>query len=205
MPKVSPAHLTARREQILLAACKCFSKKGFHGTTIRDICREAGLSAGAVYAYFKSKDDILEGIAEMGRQNTRALLKSARSAVSAPEALAQVLGTAIRALDADQGQEGARLDVRLWGEALHTPRLRALFLEAMPSACAPFADIVREGQSRGEIAADIDADSVARLSVALCLGLQVQKALDPDTSITGTADVVSSLMGGTFATKGSRS
>jgi len=54
-----------RREQILLAACKCFSKKGFTDHH-RDICREAGLSAGAVYAYFKSKDDILEGIAENG-------------------------------------------------------------------------------------------------------------------------------------------
>jgi AcrR family transcriptional regulator len=201
MPKVSPVHLTARREQILLAACKCLSRKGFHGTTIRDICREAGLSAGAVYAYFKSKDDILEGIAEMGRQNTRALLESARSAPSAPEALAELLTTAIHLFDSPESQEGTRLDVRMWGEALHTPRLRALFLQALPSACAPFADIVREGQARGEIAPHLDADSVARLSVALCLGLQVQKALDPDTSIAGTADAISSLLSGSFNTK----
>lgn len=198
MPRVTEAHLAARREQILIAACKCFSEKGFHGTTIRDICREARLSAGAVYAYFKSKDDILEGIAELGRQNTRALLESARSANSAPEALAQLLSTAIRLFDSADSQEGTRLDVRMWGEALHTPRIRALFLQALPNACAPFAEIVREGQARGEIAPHLDADSVARLSVALCLGLQVQKALDPDTSIAGTADAVSSLLTGSF-------
>ena len=201
MPKVSQAHRTARREQILLAACKCFSRRGFHGTTIRDICREAGLSAGAVYAYFQSKDDIIDGIAEMGRQNTRALLESARSASPAPEALAEVLSTAIRLFDADDSLEGTRLDVRMWGEALHAPRLRALFLQALPNACAPFADIVREGQARGEIAGDLDADSVARLAVALCLGLQVQKALDPETSLASTADAVSSLVTGTFTTK----
>lgn len=204
MPKVTQSHLAARREQILLAACKCFSRSGFHGTTIRDICREAGLSAGAVYAYFKSKDDILEAIAELGRRNTRTLLESARSAVPAHEALAEVLGGAIRAFDSEESLDGARLAVRLWAEAIHTPRLRALFLEAMPNACAPFADIVREGQARGEISAGLDVDGVARLLVALCLGLQVQKALDPDTSLAGTADVISSLMSGTFTTKGSQ-
>jgi hypothetical protein len=140
----------------------------------------------------------------MGRHNTRALLEAARGAAPAPEALAEVLSTAIRVFDADENQEGTRLDVRMWGEALHTPRLRALFLEALPNACAPFADIVREEQARGEISTELDADSVARLSVALCLGLQVQKALDPETSIAGTADVVASLLAGTFATKGSQ-
>jgi AcrR family transcriptional regulator len=128
-----------------LSACKCFSNNGFHGTTIRDVCREAGLSAGAVYAYFKSKDDMLEALAELGPQNTHALLEAARSAASAPDALAQLLSTAIHLFDADESQEGTRLDLRLWAEALHTPRIRGLFLEALPNACAPFAEIVREG------------------------------------------------------------
>lgn len=201
MPRVTDAHLAARRTQILEAACKCFSTKGFHKTTIRDICREAKLSAGAVYAYFKSKDDILEGLAEAGRANTRSLLDSASRDASAPEALAQLLSTAARLFDADSSQEGVRLDVRLWGEALHTPRLRALFLEALPNTCAPFATIVREGQARGEIAPHLDADSVARLVVALCLGLQVQKALDPDTSLDGAADAIWSLFTGAFTTQ----
>jgi AcrR family transcriptional regulator len=201
MPRVSQAHLAARREQVLTAACKCFSHNGFHGTTIRDVCREAGLSAGAVYAYFKSKDDMLEALAEMGRQNTRALLETARSAASAPDALAQLLSTVIHLFDADESQEGTRLDLRLWAEALHTPRIRTLFLQALPNTCAPFAEIVREGQARGEIASHVDADSAARLVVAVCLGLQVQKALDPATSIEGTADAISSLLTGSFTTK----
>ncbi len=63
MPKVSDAHRESRREQILIAAWKCFSRKGFHSTSMADVIREAGLSAGAVYLYFRSKDEIIVAVA----------------------------------------------------------------------------------------------------------------------------------------------
>ena len=47
-----------RRRQIVLAAIKLFSKKGFHKTTLKELAEEAGLSHGNVYDYVGSKDDI---------------------------------------------------------------------------------------------------------------------------------------------------
>ena len=64
MPKVPQAHLDMRRDQILVAARSCFFKKGFHQTTMKDIMGTAKLSAGAVYNYFKSKEDIIVAMAE---------------------------------------------------------------------------------------------------------------------------------------------
>ncbi|HEY9407971.1 MAG TPA: helix-turn-helix domain-containing protein, partial [Jiangellaceae bacterium] len=52
MPRVSEAHLAARRDQILQAAWTCFARDGFHATSMQDVFAEAGLSAGAVYRYF---------------------------------------------------------------------------------------------------------------------------------------------------------
>lgn len=201
MAKVTEAHVEARRQQILEASCKRFSQQGFHRTTVRDICRQAGLSSGAVYGYFKSKDEILEALAELGRQNTRALLEAARSDESPPRALTHLLETVVSCFDSDQSQEGIRLDVRLWGEALDTSRIRELFLEALPNTCAPVVELVREGQERGEISTQLEPDSVARVCVALWLGLQVQKALDPDAELAGCAKVISALFGGTFTTE----
>src|SRR6478736_8387639 len=63
MPKVTDAHRESRREQILVAAWKCFSRNGFHSTSMADVIAEAGLSAGAVYLYFRSKDDIIVAVA----------------------------------------------------------------------------------------------------------------------------------------------
>ncbi len=61
-PKVSEEHMEERRQQILDAAVRSFSRGGLHQTTIEDIRLEAGLSRGAVYHYFKSKEEVFEAL-----------------------------------------------------------------------------------------------------------------------------------------------
>ncbi|MBO2446595.1 TetR/AcrR family transcriptional regulator [Actinomadura barringtoniae] len=63
MPRVSEEHLERRRTQILDAARTCFVRKGFHETSMQDIFAESGMSAGAVYRYFKSKTEIIQALA----------------------------------------------------------------------------------------------------------------------------------------------
>jgi AcrR family transcriptional regulator len=53
-----------RKEQILNAACVVFARQGFHNARMDDIVQEAGLSKGAVYWYFKSKDEIITSIVD---------------------------------------------------------------------------------------------------------------------------------------------
>ena len=60
MPKVSQAHLDARRAQILEAALTCFARNGFHRTTMQEIVKQSRLSPGAIYNYFASKEQIIE-------------------------------------------------------------------------------------------------------------------------------------------------
>lgn len=49
-----------RREQILAAATRLFSQKGYHGTALQEIADEVGVTRPSFYYYFKSKDEILE-------------------------------------------------------------------------------------------------------------------------------------------------
>lgn len=58
MAKVSDAHLEARRRSIIMAACELFSQKGVEVATMAEIARAAGISPGAIYRYFPSKDDL---------------------------------------------------------------------------------------------------------------------------------------------------
>lgn len=62
MARVSQEHLDARRRQILDGAARCFARNGFHGTSMQDVFKEVGLSAGAVYRYFPGKEDIIAAI-----------------------------------------------------------------------------------------------------------------------------------------------
>ena len=54
----------SRRNQILDAAQRCFKKQGFHKTTLRDIAQEFGMSAGHIYNYFSSKDEIFRTVVQ---------------------------------------------------------------------------------------------------------------------------------------------
>ena len=54
-----PRLVDERRTQILRAAIKLFSEKGFYRTTILDIAKQAGISSGLIYQYFREKDDVL--------------------------------------------------------------------------------------------------------------------------------------------------
>jgi len=49
-----------RKQQILLAASKVFGKKGYHSTSISDICSKADVARGTIYLYFDNKRDIFE-------------------------------------------------------------------------------------------------------------------------------------------------
>ncbi|MGE0153171.1 MAG: TetR/AcrR family transcriptional regulator [Reyranellaceae bacterium] len=49
----------ARKEQILAAAILLFGRDGYHRTTVQDVAREADVSVGLIYQYFKDKEDLL--------------------------------------------------------------------------------------------------------------------------------------------------
>src|SRR5271167_129120 len=76
MPKISELQRESRRDQVLEAALACFSENGFHQTGMADIVRRSGLSHGAVYLYFQSKDDLIEALA-VDRHRQEALLNAA--------------------------------------------------------------------------------------------------------------------------------
>src|SRR5688500_3728525 len=62
MPKVTEEPVEARRRQILSAALRCFAREGFHRATMQDIFRESDLSPGAVYSYFKGRDELIAAV-----------------------------------------------------------------------------------------------------------------------------------------------
>src|ERR1051326_7436005 len=74
VPKISPAHEQQRREQILLAAMSCFARQGYHATSMDDVVRESGLSVGAIYSYFPSKEELFLSLCDYRTEQTLAYL-----------------------------------------------------------------------------------------------------------------------------------
>jgi AcrR family transcriptional regulator len=74
VPKISPAHEQQRREQILAAAMACFSRQGYHATSMDDVVRQSRLSVGAIYSYFPSKEDLFLALSDHRAEQTLAYL-----------------------------------------------------------------------------------------------------------------------------------
>jgi AcrR family transcriptional regulator len=68
MPKVSEEHRARRREEILDAARRCFARHGYEGATVTRLERESGLSRGAIFNYFASKEDIFLQLVERDQE-----------------------------------------------------------------------------------------------------------------------------------------
>lgn len=64
-----------RRQEVLVAARKVFTKKGFHRSTMDDIAAAIGISKGAVYLYFPSKERLFMAIIEQGLKERTEMLK----------------------------------------------------------------------------------------------------------------------------------
>jgi AcrR family transcriptional regulator len=183
MPKVSEEHLDARRRQIVDAAIVCFARDGFHRATMQDICREAGLSPGAIYSYFASKDELVEAIADERHAREAEFAAGARDIGEGAQAL-RALGRAFLSSLADPDERRRRrLGVQVWAEALLNPAIHALVMRGIELPLTVIPHIVREAQENGELDAGLDPDAVARVMLAMFQGFILQQAWEPDIDV----------------------
>jgi TetR/AcrR family transcriptional regulator, transcriptional repressor of aconitase len=191
MPKVSQQHRDARREQILAAARRCFLRDGFHATSMQDLFAEAGLSSGAVYSYFASKDDVIVAIAEENLREVTEMVHAVatqRPVQPVGAVLADVLDM-LRAKDAHEGF--AKLTVIVWSEALRNPSLAARFATVVTEVRTNLADLIN--QSRATLPADVPADVLATTLLSLVPGYLVQLALQGPDAVAGVPDTIRAL------------
>jgi AcrR family transcriptional regulator len=179
MPKVTDEHVEARRRQILAAALRCFAREGFHRTTMQDIFRESELSPGAVYSYFKAKDELIAAIAMtiVGFIGESAALFDEplpEGRLRRPgEALAQLIER-YRSVDFGTAEERARVFPHLAGELQRNPALSAAARAGLDGLRASFAKLARAAQERGELDPATDPEAFSRLPISMLHGMLIQ-------------------------------
>jgi TetR/AcrR family transcriptional regulator, transcriptional repressor of aconitase len=197
VPKVSQQHRDARREQILAAARRCFLRDGFHATSMQDLFAEAGLSSGAVYSYFASKDDVIMAIAEENMQDATDMIRAV--AIQQPgRSVGAVLADIMEILRAKDAQDGlGKLTVIVWSEAVRNPALAERFTELVTELRVSLADVIR--QSPDHLPGDAPADVLAAALMSIVPGYLLQLALLGPGSVDGVPDAVRELWPGAMA------
>jgi len=183
MPKVSPEYLEGRRAEILDAAIVCFARDGFHRTTMKDIVRESGLSPGAIYNYFQSKEEIIESIAGRRHEKERQLVLEAISKGPIATALDRVRDAFLDDLDSPRERLRRRVSVQLWAEAQRNPEVRKIVRRSFDEPRKLLSEMLIEAQKRGAIAQGANADALASFVIAAFHGLVLQREWDSHFSI----------------------
>lgn len=190
MPRVPESYMRARREEILTAAHGCFGRMGVHAARMGDIAEAAGLSAGALYRYFESKEALISALAERGRELNRSVLEGEPEGDGALERLHGLCGAYLSRLDDAAARESIRVSVQLWGEALVNEAVRVELTATYTSLVSDITGLVREGQQAGEIDRALDAASVSRAVVALLNDAGFQRVIDDGFQTDGYARTV---------------
>jgi AcrR family transcriptional regulator len=190
MPKVSQAHRDARRQQIIEAASDCFAREGFHRTTMQDIVQQSGLSPGAIYRYFVSKDAIIEAMADERHAWERSLIAAARDQHEIEHFLQMLAQPFFDSLRDDGERRRRRLGVQLWAEALRSPRLLEIVREGVDEPRRLLTERLTAAQAQGDLPAKLAPDAVARVIIALFQGFILQQAWDEQIDIDAYVEVV---------------
>ena len=181
MPRVSDEYLERRRQQILDAARRCFARQGFYETSMQDVFREAGLSAGAVYRYFKSKDELVQAISASVFDRMAAAIEGALAEEPVPglDEIAARLAAAAQELSGDDGP--ARVAPPAWAAALHNPALATTVRGILGPLRAGWVKAAQRMRDDRRLPPSADVDAAGAVLFALLPGFLLQHLILGDT------------------------
>lgn len=174
LPTLHDRLIAERRLEIIEAATNAFARHGVAGATMQEIAAEVGLTAGALYRYFPSKNDLLQTILDQCREQHVALLTQAASNVDASPlgALTELARAAWQ--DFEHPHAATRLAVQLEATlaAARSPELGEPLRAVHREILAQLTEIVRAAQGSNEIDRSVDAAALATVLLAAHHGLQ---------------------------------
>jgi len=207
VPRITDERREARREQVLEAARACLQEHGLEAVSMEMIIARSGLSTGAVYGYFKGKDQIInavvtEGTAAMAEDLAPVLTNPQPPPL--PEFVEQVLRTAT-----NFGRHKGDIDRLLvslhgWSHSQSDPELKAATRTSYSGLRKLFADVVRRWQAVETFDAMADPEAVAEFLTSVTLGFVAQRALAGSADVKAHVAALVALMNSSVATSSAR-
>lgn len=180
MPKLKPEEVEQRRREIIDAARRCFLRRGFHQATTDEICREAAITPGGLYHYFRSKEDVIKAVVQDSADQAVRDVTSIAQESPGPRSALQRLGALLaQTVQSPEFLDNARLDVEIWSESLRSEDLSKILATGRAALHDALAEIIHDAVRTGEYNDTVDPAGLADLLMSLNTGLEVNKLLAP--------------------------
>jgi len=167
-----------RKNQILDAATAVFARLGFHDARMDDIVQASGLSKGALYWYFKSKEDIITAISQrLFTTDIEQLVGLLHAEGSVSERLQQLIQARIAGLQ--EMSDVVTILFEFYATALHQDGVRQFIKAYFQNFHELLVALIQQGIDRGEFRS-VDAVAAATALDAVFEGLVVRWLIDPE-------------------------
>lgn len=190
MPKLTDEQQNERRARILDAAEICFADSGFHRTTMQDICRSAGISAGALYLYFDSKEALIEGISNRLRDEVMQSFTKLSESGDFLKALALTMDEVIFG----QPMHKSRLLLEIGSEGTRNEAVGATMHRCDHIIHEALSAILERAQTEGRIAPVLPISEIVSAMAVIGDGLFWQRAVHPDRDLRQIQAAILSMM-----------
>jgi AcrR family transcriptional regulator len=174
MPRVTEEHMARRRDEILVAAKRCFAREGFHATSMRDIYRECSLSPGAVYNHFAGKEEIVRALGEAALRDAEAQ-RAALAGIEDPIEALRLLAAGSRV--ALVREEDLLMQLQLAGESVRNEAVAEFSRLAFEATHETVTALIGRAQHAGHLDPLLDADALARVLIGIFQGVVMQTAI----------------------------
>jgi AcrR family transcriptional regulator len=155
-------------QRILEAAKSCFVRSGFQGASMNEICVAAGMSPGALYRYFASKEAIIGAICEADRREDAKVFETV---LSNPDVIEGMVVGAMTHIRFVHETNAAPLFAEICAEAMRNCAVESTCRDNMEQVQAMFLDYLGRAQERGEIDPAVELDIVVPTLMAIIHGM----------------------------------
>ena len=168
MPRVVPEYKEEARTRILTAANQVFGEKGYRQATMDDVAKKLGVSKGALYLYFASKEDLFEAICRSEPLAFKEILYSSFTENKQPlDSAGEFFDKMLKRYGPASG-----LSFEIFSEASHNMTLRKILKKTQDDYAKTLLNYLEEGRKRGFIDKELDIEPLTYALIGLWNGIE---------------------------------
>lgn len=171
MPKLSEEKWKAKKDEIMEVAFELFFLKGYSSVSVNDIIKEAKISKGGFYTYFKSKQEVFVAIVKRSDEKKMNINKQLSKDITATEKISSYIYARLSSFLDEENRKWAKFASEFWSSVNGDEELTRMANERFNTFFSDIESILREGIEAGEFSSLIDINSFVYLMMSTIDGI----------------------------------
>jgi AcrR family transcriptional regulator len=171
MPKLSEEKWKAKKDEIIKVSFELFFLKGYSSVSVNDIIKEAKISKGGFYTYFKSKQEVFVAIVKKSDDKKVNVIKQLSKEMTATEKISSYIYARLSSFLDEENRKWVKFANEFWSSVNGDAELTQMANERFNTFFSDIESILREGIEAGEFSSLIDMNSFVYLMMSTIDGI----------------------------------